>query len=127
MPAQKKCMRFKPISMASIANKTEDTAAATTIAPVAVAKPVVKTTLEDWVGNDEDVNGFYNSNQKNRRIVNVAAERSGKRIKLPPPLTNWDDIYDPLQKAMRGIKTATEDQRDGRLAGAALRKEAEKI
>jgi hypothetical protein len=120
-------MRFKPISMASIANKTEDTAAATTIAPVAVAKRVVKTTLEDWVGNDEGVNGFYNSNQKDRRIVNVAAERSGKRIKLPPPLTNLDDIYDPLQKAMRGIKTATEDQRDGRLAGAALRKEAEKI
>jgi splicing factor 45 len=90
-------MSFKPIGMASIANKIEDTAAVTTITPTttAVAKPVVKTTLEDWVGDDEDVNGFYNSNQKDRQRGGRKKRKKNKAT--PPPPTNWDDIYDPLR------------------------------
>ncbi|CCX04861.1 Similar to DNA-damage-repair/toleration protein DRT111, chloroplastic; acc. no. P42698 [Pyronema omphalodes CBS 100304] len=92
-PATKKSMNFKPIGMpAAVANKSEDKEGPT--APATVAKPVVKTTLEDWVGDDEDVNGFYSSHKDRPR---GGRKKRKKNKATPPPPTNWDDVYDPLR------------------------------
>jgi hypothetical protein len=76
----------------AVANKSEDKDAPT--APATVAKPVVKTTLEDWVGDDEDVNGFYSSHKDRPR---GGRKKRKKNKATPPPPTNWDDVYDPLR------------------------------
>jgi hypothetical protein len=58
------------------------------------ARPIVKTTLEDWTGDgDDDVNGFYASNRDHARRGGRKKRRKNKDT--PPPPTNWDDIYDP--------------------------------
>jgi len=92
-PQQKKGMSFKPIGGAAIkGGGGEDSAAS--VKP-ATPKPVVKTTLEDWVGDDEDVNGFYNNTNKERQRAGRKKRKKNKAT--PPPPTNWDDIYDPLR------------------------------
>jgi splicing factor 45 len=97
VPAQKKAagsIPFKPIGMsiAAAGPKADDPVSTTTT----VAKPTVKTTLEDWVGDDDDVNGFYTGNQKERQQRGGRKKRKKNRV-TPPPPTNWDDIYDPLR------------------------------
>jgi splicing factor 45 len=93
VPAQKKAgISFKPIAgastIAATVPKNDD------VAP-ALAKPVVKTTLEDWVGDDEDVNGFYAASSKERQ--RGGRKKRKKNRATPPPPTNWDDVYDPLK------------------------------
>jgi splicing factor 45 len=88
-------MSFKPIGGA--APKSGSGGEDSVMAPVKpeAPKPAVKTTLEDWVGDDEDVNGFYNSANKERQ--RAGRKRRKKNKATPPPPTNWDDIYDPLR------------------------------
>lgn len=58
------------------------------------ARPIVKTTLEDWTGDgDDDVNGFYASNKHSQ--ARGGKKRRKKNKDTPPPPTNWDDIYEP--------------------------------
>jgi len=58
-----------------------------------VARPIVKTTIEDWTGDaDDDVNGFYANNRDQRR---AGRKKRKKNRDTPPPPTNWDDVYDP--------------------------------
>ena len=58
-----------------------------------VARPIVKTTIEDWTGDaDDDVNGFYANNRDQRR---AGRKKRKKNRDTPPPPTNWDDAYDP--------------------------------
>ncbi|CAZ79344.1 unnamed protein product [Tuber melanosporum] len=58
-----------------------------------VARPTVKTTIEDWTGDaDDDVNGFYANNRDQHRGVR---KKRKKNRDTPPPPTNWDDVYDP--------------------------------
>jgi hypothetical protein len=59
---------FKPI----VEKEGDDT-------PAAKPVPVVKTTLEDWVGDDDDVNGFYSANRE-RRAEEAEEEQSDASI-----------------------------------------------
>jgi len=93
------------------------------LAPVSpVAGTVVKHTRRlGW--HDEDVNGFYNSNQEGtRRIVNVAAERSGKRIATPAPADKWGMTSTILSKSYEasGIKTADRRSERWNIGGSSL-------
>jgi len=93
-PQQKKEMSFKPIGGAAIKGDGGEDSAAASVKPE-TPKPVVKTTLGDWVGDDEDVNGFYNITNKERQ--RAGRKKRKKNGATPPPPTNWDDIYDPLR------------------------------
>jgi splicing factor 45 len=75
---------FKPI----VKKEGED-------APAAKPVPVVKTTLEDWVGDDDDVNGFHSANRE--RQQRGGRKKRKKNKATPLSSTNWDDIYDPLR------------------------------
>ncbi len=62
-------------------------------APVAsAARPPAKNTLADWTGiEDDDVNGFYGGEKR---------QRGGRKRKRKPKeervlVQDWDDIYDP--------------------------------
>ncbi|CUS14714.1 unnamed protein product [Tuber aestivum] len=76
---------------AGVTTSTADTGADT--AAGGVARPIVKTTIEDWTGDaDDDVNGFYAGNRDQRR---AGRKKRKKNRDTPPPPTNWDDVYDP--------------------------------
>ena len=80
----------QPTSEASVA----PTATAAAMEP---ARPVVKTTLNDWAhtGNsDDDVNGFYASKEK-ERDRRRKKRRKNKEVEFEP--VDWDDIYDPAR------------------------------
>lgn len=67
--------------------------------PSTAPRPITKTTLEDWTGGDDDVNGFYSGSSKQHHRGSNTTGSSKKRRKkardTPPPPTNWDDVYDP--------------------------------
>jgi len=87
-------MGFKPIGGAAPKSGSGEDSVTAPVKPEA-PKPAVKTTLEDWVGDGEDVNGFYNSANKERQRAGRKKRKKNKAT--PPPPTNWDDIYDPLR------------------------------
>ena len=81
------------------ANTTTETAtaAATATTTIEPARPVVKTSLNDWAhtGNsDDDVNGFYASKEK-ERDRRRKKRRKNKEAEFEP--VDWDDIYDPAR------------------------------
>ncbi|KAI5840843.1 hypothetical protein DFP73DRAFT_500100 [Morchella snyderi] len=90
---------MKPItgapSSTSTTNNTTNNGEPT---PSTAPRPITKTTLEDWTG-DDDVNGFYSSSSKQHHRSSNTTSNSKKRRKkardTPPPPTNWDDVYDP--------------------------------
>ncbi|KAG7004832.1 mannan polymerase II complex anp1 subunit [Physcia stellaris] len=60
--------------------------------PVAPAKAPVKTSLADWTAeNDDDVNGFYGA-EKRQRGGRKKRKKNKEDTHIPQ---NWDDIYDP--------------------------------
>lgn len=60
--------------------------------PVATAKAPVKTSLADWTAdNDDDVNGFYGA-EKRQRGGRKKRKKNKEDTHIPQ---NWDDIYDP--------------------------------
>ncbi|KAI5784612.1 hypothetical protein EDC01DRAFT_789147 [Geopyxis carbonaria] len=70
----------------------------------APTEPVVKTSIDDWVG-DDDVNGFYSAQPKER--ARGGRKKRKKNKATPPPPTNWDDTYDPMRP------NSYEEYRDG--------------
>jgi len=95
---------MKPVGAAAVtANATTEIATATATATVTAtttiepARPVVKTSLNDWAhtGNsDDDVNGFYASKEK-ERDRRRKKRRKNKEAEFEP--VDWDDIYDPAR------------------------------
>ena len=91
---------MKPVGGTTVAPKpTSEAAVPPTAATAAVepARPVVKTTLNDWAhtGNsDDDVNGFYASKEK-ERDRRRKKRRKNKEAEFEP--VDWDDIYDPAR------------------------------
>ena len=63
----------------------------TSLAPAARAPP--KTSIADWTGtgDDEDVNGFYGG-EKRQRGGRKKRKKNKEDTHIPQ---NWDDIYDP--------------------------------
>ncbi|KAI9752614.1 MAG: hypothetical protein M4579_005562 [Chaenotheca gracillima] len=57
------------------------------------SRPAIKSTLADWtaVGGDEDVNGFYEGEKRQRG----GRKKRKKNRDEPVAVQNWDDIYDP--------------------------------
>ncbi|RPB07840.1 hypothetical protein P167DRAFT_549443 [Morchella conica CCBAS932] len=97
---------MKPITSTTTTNTTTTNTTTTTTntttdpTPSTAPRPITKTTLEDWTGGDDDVNGFYSSTSKqHHRSSNTTGSSNKKRRKkardTPPPPTNWDDVYDP--------------------------------
>ncbi|KAF8453482.1 hypothetical protein BGX38DRAFT_1177215 [Terfezia claveryi] len=91
---------MKPVGPAAVtANAITETATvtATATATIEPARPVVKTSLNDWAhtGNsDDDVNGFYASKEK-ERDRRRKKRRKNKEAEFEP--VDWDDIYDPAR------------------------------
>ncbi|RPB18806.1 hypothetical protein L211DRAFT_689297 [Terfezia boudieri ATCC MYA-4762] len=91
---------MKPVGPAAVAANTiteTATATATATATIEPARPVVKTSLNDWAhtGNsDDDVNGFYASKEK-ERDRRRKKRRKNKEAEFEP--VDWDDIYDPAR------------------------------
>ncbi|KAF8430068.1 G-patch DNA repair protein [Tirmania nivea] len=91
---------MKPVGTATVtANTTTEaaTVAATATMTIEPARPVVKTSLNDWAhtGNsDDDVNGFYASKEK-ERDRRRKKRRKNKEAEFEP--VDWDDIYDPAR------------------------------
>ncbi|KAI9829197.1 MAG: hypothetical protein M1826_005792 [Phylliscum demangeonii] len=59
----------------------------------AAARPPVKSTLADWTGVDDDVNGFYNA-EKRARGGRKKRKKNKEEVSVPQ---DWDDIYDPTR------------------------------
>ncbi|KAL7273485.1 hypothetical protein RUND412_003660 [Rhizina undulata] len=106
---------MKPVGASSLnsAASTTTTMPAATVAGTGnvpseaptIARPITKTTLEDWTGDDDDVNGFYASNKDSAR--RGGRKKRKKNRDTPPPPTNWDDFYDPSRP------NSYEEYRDG--------------
>lgn len=62
--------------------------------PALASKPIqatIKTSIADWTGGDDDINGFYGSEKRQR-----GGRKKRKKNKTEAPVVqNWDDIYDP--------------------------------
>lgn len=87
----------KTTTETSVATTTTKSTNTTTATPIEPARPVVKTTLNDWAhtGNsDDDVNGFYASKEK-ERDRRRKKRRKNKEAEFEP--VDWDDIYDPAR------------------------------
>lgn len=54
--------------------------------------PIVKSTLADWAGDDDDVNGFF-ADQKRQRGGRKKRKKNNKEDRAV--VQDWDDIYDP--------------------------------
>lgn len=67
--------------------KAVPTATATPAAPA----PPVKSTLADWAADDDDVNGFYAGEKRQRG----GRKKRKKNREAQEFVQNWDDIYDP--------------------------------
>ncbi|KAF8862321.1 hypothetical protein BDZ45DRAFT_646154 [Acephala macrosclerotiorum] len=58
-------------------------------------RPAAKTTLADWTGgDDEDVNGFYGGEKRQR---GGRKKRKNKHREEHIAVQDWDDIYDPAR------------------------------
>ncbi|KAF8469069.1 hypothetical protein BDZ91DRAFT_792840 [Kalaharituber pfeilii] len=100
-PKPKAKIAMKPVGAvtanANTSTATASTTATSSTAIVEPARPVVKTTLNDWAhtGNsDDDVNGFYASKEK-ERDRRRKKRRKNKEAEYEP--VDWDDIYDPAR------------------------------
>ncbi|QSZ31690.1 hypothetical protein DSL72_001257 [Monilinia vaccinii-corymbosi] len=73
-------------------NITELSAAPVTTAPASnAAKPASKSTLADWAADDDDVNGFYVGEKRQRGGRKRRKKNRGEQAVAQ----DWDDIYDP--------------------------------
>ncbi len=57
------------------------------------AQPLVKTSIADWTGDDDDVNGFYGADRRQRG----SRKKRKKNKEEPAAPQDWDDIYDPAR------------------------------
>lgn len=81
--------KSKPTLPKAVPTTGADTPAPATAVPPPA--PAVKSTLADWAGDDDDVNGFYASEKRQR-----GGRKKRKKNREPQQfLQNWDDIYDP--------------------------------
>ena len=90
---------MKPLGAVSVSAAAASSTTTTTAAPTVVepARPVVKTTLNDWAHtgtSDDDVNGFYAQKEKERN-QRRKKRRKNKEAEYGP--VDWDDIYDPAR------------------------------
>lgn len=53
----------------------------------------MKTTLADWTADDDDVNGFYMGEKRQRG----GRKKRKKNKEEAPVMQDWDDIYDPAR------------------------------
>ncbi|KAL1960268.1 hypothetical protein VTO42DRAFT_8811 [Malbranchea cinnamomea] len=92
-------LRFQPTKRPQLSQKpkTKPTIPKTTVIPGSTstatgpAPPATKTRLEDWTGDDDDVNGFYGVEKRQR-----GGRKKRKKNREAATVTqNWDDIYDP--------------------------------
>jgi splicing factor 45 len=56
------------------------------------AQPTTKTTLADWTVDEDDVNGFYTAEKRQR-----GGRKKRKKNKEEPVVQDWDDLYDPTR------------------------------
>jgi len=89
-------LRFQPTKRPQLAAQKQKTKPTLPKVPPAapaagVAEPPVKTTLADWAGDDDDVNGFY-AGEKRQRGGRKKRKKNREAQAVPQ---NWDDIYDP--------------------------------
>lgn len=84
-PTQKPKPKFAP-------TKLKEEAAETTPRPPPAA-PITKSTLADWTADDDDVNGFY-QDEKRQRVSRKKRKKNKSEVVVPQ---NWDDIYDPAR------------------------------
>lgn len=55
------------------------------------AAPPVKSSLADWAADDDDVNGFYAGEKRQRG----GRKKRKKNREAQEFVQNWDDVYDP--------------------------------
>lgn len=94
LPTQKpKPKASFPKSVPSSANNnaSNQISSSTTPAVSGPIRPPVKSTLADWTGGDDDVNGFYGG-EKRQRGGRKRRKKNKEETAVPQ---NWDDIYDP--------------------------------
>lgn len=60
--------------------------------PAPAPRPAPKSTLADWTGDGEDVNGFYGGGEKRQRGGKKKRKKGREEYSAPQ---DWDDIYDP--------------------------------
>ncbi|ODM22368.1 hypothetical protein SI65_03214 [Aspergillus cristatus] len=89
-------LRFQPTKRPQLAAQkpkpkpTLPKAVPVAAAPSAPAPPVM-TTLADWAADDDDVNGFYAGEKRQRG----GRKKRKKNREAQEFVQNWDDIYDP--------------------------------
>ncbi|KAJ9642445.1 hypothetical protein H2199_004826 [Coniosporium tulheliwenetii] len=73
------------------AAKKQVNAAVKAAAQQAGQQPAIKSTLADWTAEDEDINGFYAGEKRQRG----GRKKRKKNKEEPVVVQDWDDIYDP--------------------------------
>lgn len=61
-------------------------------APAPAPRTAPKSTLADWTGDGDDVNGFYGGGEKRQRGGRKKRKKGREEYSAPQ---DWDDIYDP--------------------------------
>lgn len=74
---------------ASTSSSSPDKSSITAPSPAAAAG--VRNTIADWTQDDDDVNGFYAVEKRQRG----GRKKRNKKSKEAPMAQDWDDIYDP--------------------------------
>lgn len=59
------------------------------------ARPAAKSTLADWTGGDDDVNGFYEGEKRQRGGRKRRKKNQNREEHMA--VQDWDDIYDPTR------------------------------
>jgi len=73
----------------------------------------VRQTFEDWVGDDDDVNGFYTEQKYSRKKQNKKNKQQKKDYDEPPAEENWDEQYEFTKPTdYRKYKGSSEDYRN---------------
>lgn len=70
------------------------------------AAPVVRSTLADWTADDEDVNGFYAGEKRQRG----GRKKRKKNVVEKPAAVDWDEIYDPSRPSNYWEYIGSEEQ-----------------
>ncbi|RAL59366.1 hypothetical protein DID88_006856 [Monilinia fructigena] len=116
LPSQKpKAKAPFPKATPANANITELNNAPVTKAPPSnAAKPASKNTLADWAADDDDVNGFYVGEKRQRG----GRKRRKKNKEEHAIAQDWDDIYDPSRpnnyEEYKNSDEKVREVRDGR-------------
>ncbi|KAI9779799.1 MAG: hypothetical protein M1816_003335 [Peltula sp. TS41687] len=84
--------KFNPLSTnTNASNQAPSSATSSSSVPAPVRRPPVKSTLADWTGGDDDVNGFYGG-EKRQRGGRKKRKKNKEDTAVPQV---WDDLYDP--------------------------------